>query len=148
MRLGLIVRLFFALLLAASVAAAADEWCAEHETESDRRDGVSALTVCSAVIACAAEVGGSLAEPVDRLAVAMRERSELDRDRRTHSAQARLSALVLSCLPIGVLGVLVVADSGVREVITSPLGASVVAAGVGLDALGAWWMHHITRARP
>lgn len=136
-----------ALTRGASVAAATDEWCTQHAASGTRGRRMPALSMCSAVIACAAELGGPLAEPVDRLAAAMRERTELDRDRRTQSAQARMSALVLSCLPIAVLAVLLVTDSGVRQAIGSPLGVSLVGAGLGLDALGAWWMHHIAGAR-
>ena len=126
-----------------AVAAAAEAWRVEHDSPTGRRRTTPAISLCAAVIACATEVGGSLAEPVDRLASAMRERAQLDRDRRTHSAQARLSAVVLSCLPLAVLGALLAADPEVRRVAVSPVGVAVIGLGVILDSVGAWWMHRI-----
>ncbi|MEM9748852.1 MAG: type II secretion system F family protein [Actinomycetota bacterium] len=132
-----------ALARGVPVASATDAWSTERTTSSRGRDHTTALSVCSTVIAAATEVGGSLAEPIDRLAAAMRERAELDRERSTQSAQARMSAVVLVCLPVVVLGVLLVADPEVRRLVMSPLGIAVVTSGLLLDAIGGWWMHRI-----
>ncbi|MEM9041895.1 MAG: type II secretion system F family protein [Actinomycetota bacterium] len=125
------------------VASATDAWSVQHTTSPRGSADATALAVCSTVIACATEVGGSLAEPIDRLAAAMRERAELDRERSTQSAQARMSGVVLVSLPIVVLVVLLLSDAEVRRLVTSPLGIAVVGTGLSLDAIGGWWMHRI-----
>ncbi len=52
------------------------------------------------------ETGGNLAELLDNLELVIRERQELSRELKSSTAQARLSGIVLSCLPIFV-GILV-----------------------------------------
>ena len=51
-------------------------------------------------ILVAQEVGGNLAEVIDNTAYTIRERARLQREIRTLTAQSRLSALVLTMLPI------------------------------------------------
>lgn len=132
-----------ALERGSTVSEAAESWHRSAELDAHAARSTPLVAQCAAVIGCAAEVGGSLAEPIDRLAAAMRQRDQLDRERRVQGAQARLSAIVLTVLPLAVLAVLLIADADVRSVVVSPFGFAIVGAGVSLDALGAWWMHRI-----
>ncbi|MET0662023.1 MAG: type II secretion system F family protein, partial [Ilumatobacteraceae bacterium] len=104
-------------------------------------------TACS-VIAVSATVGGASAAPLDRAAAALRLRAVDDEERRAHSAQARLSAHVLTVIPVGMLVLLVTTDPDVRGVVGEPAGAACVAIGLLLNATGWLWMRHTIGHRP
>lgn len=125
----------------ASVTAACDEWAAVLEV--DPTPGRDALITLAAVLSSTAGVGGNAAEPIDRFARAMRQRSSDQLERAANSAQARLSARVLTVVPLGVLALLLVTDPDVRAVITSSTGAAVVGGGLALNLVGNRWMRRI-----
>jgi tight adherence protein B len=87
--------------------------------------------------------GGSAAEPIDRAGAALRQRAALAAERRGHSAQARLSAHVMTALPSLLLVVMLASSASVRATVGSPLGAAVVGWGAALNALGWWWMRRL-----
>lgn len=99
------------------------------------------------VLAACAEHGGPAAQPLDRLAGVMRRRAADAAERAVHSAQARLSALVMTLLPGGVLVLLLTTSPSVRGIVGTPLGAGVVGAGLGLNGLGWLWMRRIVVGR-
>ena len=67
-------------------------------------------------------------------------------ERRVNSAQARLSATVLSTLPLGVLALLAVAEPAVQSALVAPVGVACVVVG-GLFNLAGWcWMRHLVGA--
>ena len=99
----------------------------------------AALTV---VRACAAH-GGPAAEPLSRAAAMQRGRAADIADRRTHSAQARLSAMVMTALPMCMLALLLLTSGSVRHVVASPLGVGTVLLGAGLNLLGWRWMRRL-----
>lgn len=95
------------------------------------------------VLAACAHHGGPAAQPLDRVASMLRRRAADAAERAVHSAQARLSALVMTVLPGAVLALLIVTSSPVRASVRTPLGSLTVAVGLGLNALGWWWMRRI-----
>lgn len=105
------------------------------------------LQLAFTVLHACAEHGGPPGEPLDRAASTLRARAADLADRRTHSAQARLSAVVMTWLPLVMLGLLLVTSAPVRGVTTSPAGASVVAAGAALNFAGWRWMNRIIGGR-
>ena len=105
------------------------------------------LQLALSVIGAAATHGGHIAQVLDRVAAALRLRAADEHERAAQSAQARLSAHVLTALPVGFLVLLVLADRAVRDVIASPIGISMVALGGVLDALGWLWMRSIVGGR-
>lgn len=135
----------------ATVAAACDEWSDEladrpthgHGRRNRSGDRTELLETMAAVLAAAASLGGAAAAPLDRFAVTMRQRASDDLERAAHSAQAQMSAKVLTSVPLAVLALLLLTDADVRGIIASPSGGSVVALGLGLNALGALWMRRI-----
>jgi tight adherence protein B len=127
----------------ATVADAADDWAGRLD---ERDPGGQRLVAFAAVLAAAAQLGGSAATPLERFAVTMRQHVSDELERRAQSAQAKLSARVLTMVPIAMLGVLVVIDADVRNVLHEPSGAGVVALGLLLNAAGAWWMRRILGA--
>lgn len=92
-----------------------------------------------------ARVGGAVPAALDRAASAVRERRAAVAERQTQSAQARISALVLSALPVGfaVWGL-----QGDRRTATfllhRPAGQLCLGVGLVLNGAGWLWMHRIT----
>ena len=106
------------------------------------------LRLAFSVIATAAQLGGSPAAAIDRTAGTLRQRAADADERDVHAAQARLSAHVLTVVPIAMLVLLVVTDDGVRDAATSTLGAGCIALGLSLNAIGTIWMRRIIGTRP
>jgi tight adherence protein B len=106
------------------------------DVDSSSRD----LDLVLVVVRACAEHGGAAAEPIDRAAAALRQRAALAGERRTNSAQARMSALVMTCLPGAMLTLLVVTSPSVRAAAISPAGLVVIAVGIILNAAGWGWM--------
>lgn len=106
-------------------------------------DAGSPLRLALGVIATASRIGGPSAAAIDRTAVLLRQRAaDLD-ERSAQAAQARLSTHVMTAVPLLMLGLLVATDDDVRSVVTSPVGAGCVVAGLVLNVLGWCWMHRI-----
>jgi tight adherence protein B len=101
------------------------------------------VAIALAVVTACHEHGGPAAEPLDRAAGVLRSRAAERAERRVQSAQARLSATVLTWLPIAVLGVMLATSPAVRRVVVSPLGATIVTVGTTINLLGWWWMRRI-----
>lgn len=98
-----------------------------------------------AVLRVGATTGGPLAEPLDRTASALHDREMLRAERRTQSAQARLSALTLTAMPGIMLVTLLIVSPSTREVVTGPIGWICVPAGAACNLTGWWWMRSILR---
>ena len=107
-------------------------------------DHPPALQVALTVIRACATQGGPAGEPLSRAAAILRGRAADAAERRTHSAQARLSAFVMTILPLCMLLLLVLTSGSVRRFVTTPLGLCVVASGAALNAIGWRWMRHLT----
>lgn len=108
--------------------------------------GLDHLTLATSVIAVAASTGGSAAAPLDRVAGALRLRA-VDRDERaTQAAQARLSAHVLTIVPVAMLALLTTVDADVRNAIAGGPGAACVVVGLLLNTCGWCWMRRIVQA--
>jgi tight adherence protein B len=88
--------------------------------------------------------GGNMAEILDLIAAAVRERAELRRELAALTAQARLSRWVVSALPPGMLLLLV----AIRPAYVQPLfhtsgGALVLLLAAGMLAAGSLAMHYV-----
>ncbi len=95
------------------------------------------------VLAACAELGGPAAMPLERVAATLHARSTERAERRTNSAQARLSAKVLSTVPVGVLALLALAEPAVRSTLVTPVGAACVVGGGLFNLAGWYWMRHL-----
>ncbi len=133
-----------------TVAAACDEWAGELITAREPRrrrsrptHGTHLLVTLAGVIGAAAALGGAAAAPLDRFAVTMRQRASAEREREAQSAQATMSARVLTAVPLVVLALLLATDPDVRSVISSVTGGAAVALGLALNALGGVWMRRL-----
>jgi tight adherence protein B len=91
----------------------------------------------------AAVLGGPAADVLEATAAVLRARHADLAERRVHAAQAGMSTVVLTVLPLVGLVLAVAASAAVRGAVTSGPGAACVAAGVVLNAAGWWWSRRI-----
>lgn len=90
--------------------------------------------------------GGNGVDALDRAAAVLRERRAWRNERRAQSAQARLSARLLTVLPPAFAIWGLVADPRVRATYAaSPLPAVCVVCGLTLNLVGWWWMRRLVR---
>lgn len=106
------------------------------------------LALARNVISTAAMLGGPSAPALDRVAAALRLRSADQQERAAHSAQARMSAHVLTLVPLGFLALMLAIDGGVRQAIGAPMGAALVATGLALNGAGWLWMRAVIGRAP
>lgn len=89
-------------------------------------------------------IGHQPAAVFDRAAATIRERVACRDEQRAHTAQARLSARVLTVVPVAFAVFTVATNPSVRRVyVGSSIGVVLVAAGAGLNLVGWWWMRRI-----
>jgi tight adherence protein B len=109
--------------------------------------GASVSLALGVVRACA-ELGGPAAQPLDRTAATLRARAADLAERQVHSAQARLSAMVLTLLPVAALALLLATSATTRSAVLGPSGMVCLGAGAALNATGWWWMRRIIGRAP
>ena len=93
---------------------------------------------------CAAQ-GGAVSESLDRAATTLRERETVAQERIAQSAQARLSARVLTLLPIAFGGWTLLTTATVRHFFLTPIGMACLMVGLGLNAGGWLLMRRVSR---
>ncbi len=115
---------------------------AQHlDSRSDNADPDVAVVEQS--VAAALRLGGPVAATLHHGAALLRERAAQRAEAMAHSAQARLSAKVLTAVPLLFTAWSAATSATFRQAVTSPAG--LVAAGVGLasNTIGWWWMRRI-----
>ncbi|MGD9797845.1 MAG: type II secretion system F family protein [Acidimicrobiia bacterium] len=118
---------------------ALDRWAAR----SPRRP----VRLVVAALASSAESGGAGARAVDGVAASLRASAGVAGEIRALASQARYSALVIALAPLAFSLVAVGLDPrSAGFLVGTPVGQLCLAAGLGLDALGAWWMQRIVAA--
>ena len=103
------------------------------------------LHLAFTIIGAAARVGGPSAPAIDRTAASLRARVADHDDRRVQAAQARMSAHVLTAVPVLMLTLLVITDSDAREAVTTKAGVICLTVGLALNMLGTAWMRRMIR---
>ena len=90
------------------------------------------------------EVGGNLSEVLSTLARTIRERNTVKRQIKVLTAEGRLSALILLCLPVFITIVLYLLNpTYMRLMFTTGAGLAMVALAAALMAIGAFWLWRI-----
>ena len=90
------------------------------------------------------EVGGNLAETLRTTAKTLREREELRRHVRALSAEGKLSAYILTALPIGIFFYTMKTNREYIELLwTRPLGIAMIVAGLISLGIGMFWMSKV-----
>ncbi len=111
-------------------------------TDIDAKDSDLALTV--QVLSATAHLGGPIAATLDEAAAVLRERAAARAERRAHSAQARLSARVLTVVPLGFATWSTFASQRTRDVyLATAVGGICALCGLGLNLVGWRWMKRI-----
>jgi tight adherence protein B len=92
--------------------------------------------------------GGNLSELLDRIATIMRARQKLLGTIRVLSADGRLSAWILCCLPFVLAGVIFLLNPGFLSVLwTDPAGSAIAGVALVLMMIGIVWMREVIRIR-
>jgi Flp pilus assembly protein TadB len=126
-----------ALRHGADLRPALQRWATDRRASADMRLVAMALDL-------SATAGGATARAVDRVAATLRERRELQAEARALATQARASAGVLAVAPVLFTSLVATIEPGAAAVlVTTPLGVACLVLGLGLEALGALWMHRI-----
>ncbi|MFM8267550.1 MAG: type II secretion system F family protein [Ilumatobacteraceae bacterium] len=95
------------------------------------------------VVGAAVELGGPIAATLDAGAALLRERLATRADAAAHAAQARLSARVLTAVPLVFAAWSAASSSGFRTALLGGPGAVAACLGAGLNLAGWRWMRHI-----
>jgi tight adherence protein B len=102
---------------------------------------------CSAVL-LQRQTGGNLSEILNRLSHIIRERFRLKGQVKAVSAHGRLTATILTLLPIATLGGLFLTSPGYLEpMFTNPLGRKICMAGVAAQIIGNFFIRKIIRIK-
>ncbi len=100
-----------------------------------------------AVLGLGHVTGAAMAEALDRAALTLRGRRELEAEVRALTSQTRASAMLISVAPVAFLGFLSLIDpSTVAFLVTSPLGWLCLILGSVLDLIGLAWMVRMSRS--
>jgi len=109
----------------------------------ERVPSVSLQTLITAVL-IQQESGGALAEIIEKVADVIRGRFRLQRKLKSLSAEGRMSAWVLTLIPFGLAGMLMVVSPDYLPVlIADELGRKIIALGFALIITGALWIKYI-----
>lgn len=102
------------------------------------------VRIFAAAVLIQREVGGNLAEILDKLSDVIRQRFTLQRQLNVYTAQGRLSGLILALLPVGV-GFLMYLLNGeyTLELFRDPRGRFMVGTALCLQVLGYLWIRKV-----
>jgi tight adherence protein B len=92
------------------------------------------------------ETGGNLAEILDNLSYVIRERFKILRQVRVHTAQGRLTMVLLMALPPTIVVLMLMLNPGfIRPLFTDPLGHALIVGGITLQTMGYFVIRKIIR---
>jgi tight adherence protein B len=92
------------------------------------------------------ETGGNLAEILDNLSYVIRERFKILRQVRVHTAQGRLTMVLLMAMPPTIVAVMWTLNRGfILPLFTDPIGHALIVAGITLQTMGYFFIRRIIR---
>jgi tight adherence protein B len=92
------------------------------------------------------DIGGDLAELLDNVTGTIRDRRRVSRQIKSLTAEGRLSAIILFCLPIFMLGFMAFANKTYFKTLRDSLAGNLMLAGAaGLMVVGGLWLRRIVR---
>lgn len=92
------------------------------------------------------ETGGNLAEILDNLSYVIRERFKILRQVRVHTAQGRLTMVLLMGLPPTIVVMMLTMNPGfIRPLFTDPIGHILIVGGITLQTIGYFFIRKIIR---
>ncbi len=88
--------------------------------------------------------GGNLAEILDKIAYTIRERFRIFRQLKVHTAQAKLTGIILTALPPVVASLIFMLNyEYIKIIFTEPAGLRILAASAALQIVGFLWIRKI-----
>ncbi len=109
-----------------------------------RRIPVQDLKIVTSAIMIQKESGGNLAELLDKASNTVRQRFRMRRQIKVHTAQGRMTGLILALLPVGLGLILYFLNPDMMSVLWSrPIGVKLLCASGGMTALGGLIIRHI-----
>ena len=122
--------------------------CSLNEALDEMAPNVSRdLQMVIAAISAATASGSAVSPALNRAEQVLRRRADQRREITVASASARMSAMVLTVLPLVVLGVAAIASATVRAYATSTAGRLTIGIGMLLAGTGWWWIRRLTDTR-
>ena len=92
------------------------------------------------------ETGGNLAEILDNLSYVIRERFKILRQVRVHTAQGRLTMVLLMALPPTIVAIMLAVNPGfIQPLFTDPIGHTLIVGGITLQTVGYFVIRRIIR---
>ena len=92
------------------------------------------------------QVGGNLSELLGKVSETIREREYMRRQVAALSAEGKMSAWVLGCLPPGFMGYLLLTNGDyVMVMFTEPMGWAMLAGMALLLGVGVFWMSRLVK---
>lgn len=105
-------------------------------------------TLALHALGCGVRNGARAADAIELAVDVARERRAWRLERRSYAAQAQLSALLLTLLPIAFAAWGLATSGRVRDAYAvTPLTSVLTGAGLALNAGGWWWMRRLVRGR-
>lgn len=94
------------------------------------------------------ETGGNLAEIIDKISYVIRERFRIQGQLKIHTAQARLTGMVLAFLPVAVAFILFLMSPGyMKPLWEEPVGRSMIAVAIAMQIAGMLVIRKIIRIK-
>jgi len=115
----------------------------DHFVDSRPNNRDEAIVV--QVLAVATSLGGAVAATVQAGATLLHERAAVHAEALAHAAQARLSARVLTAVPVVFAAWNLTTSTTFRGAVCTPVGAVAAVAGATLSAAGWWWMQRVVQ---
>jgi tight adherence protein B len=101
--------------------------------------------VATQAITAALTFGGAQGLALDNAATMLRERAAIESERAAHSTQARLSARVMTIVPVAFAGWTLSTNEPTRRAVGTSLGTASLVVGIILNAVGWLWIRRIVR---
>lgn len=100
----------------------------------------------AAVVQVGSKFGGRIDSLLERVADFMRDKEQADRELRALSAEVRVSAWILSLLPLVVGGAIITLNAAYfMKMWDDPVGRWIALGGLGLQAIGAFCLYRLAR---
>lgn len=130
-----------AITAALATRAELTTWFAHRGPQTDLP---TEAALASRALTVAAASPSNAADTCERAARAIRDRRAVTAERAAQSTPARLSARVMTLLPLAVAAWSVAVDATVRQfLLATPLGWACLASGLGLNLAGRWWINRL-----
>lgn len=121
---------------------------AESLITSSKRFQSYELDLMRRAVSIQAEVGGSLAELLDKTNMTLKERLKLARQLKVITAQSRLSAMIVGCLPVVLaIAINIMSPGYLQALIDDSMGRMLLVAALVLEVLGVFVMNKMSTMR-